>query len=112
MCTGRHVHSNGDALLDLFWPGRASDAVTLTKLECLKQAYCDVPPPFQQVCIIRRGQVVQQPWRGLCKSLLDSRGRLENSRSLLEELETYSRNIEHVLKCMYLGTCIAAFIYS
>ena len=45
-------------------------------------------------------------------SLLDSWGRLEISRSLLEELETYSRNVEHVLKCMYLGTCRAAFIYS
>ena len=30
---------------------------------------CDVPPPFQQVRSIRRGQAVQQPWRGLCKTL-------------------------------------------
>ena len=27
--------------------------------------YCDIPPPFQQVHRIRRGQAVQQPWRGL-----------------------------------------------
>ena len=30
---------------------------------------CDVPPPFQQVHRIRRGQAVQQPLRGLCKTL-------------------------------------------
>ena len=29
----------------------------------------DVLPPFQQVRSIRRGQAVQQPWRGLCKTL-------------------------------------------
>ena len=34
---------------------------------------CDVPPPFQQVRSIRRGQAVQQPWRGLCKTLEPSR---------------------------------------
>ena len=30
---------------------------------------CDVLPHFQQVRSIRRGQAVQQPWRGLCKTL-------------------------------------------
>ena len=34
---------------------------------------CDVLPPFQQVHSIRRGQAVQQPWRGLCKTLEPSR---------------------------------------
>ena len=34
---------------------------------------CDIPPPFQQVRSIRRGQAVQQPWRGLRKTLEPSR---------------------------------------
>ena len=44
----------------------------------------------------------QQPWAlerlgKDSRSLLESWGRLEKSRSLLEELETHSRNVEHVL---------------
>ncbi|KAL2252765.1 UNVERIFIED_CONTAM: hypothetical protein Sindi_0071200, partial [Sesamum indicum] len=39
VCTGRLVPSAGDALPGLNWPGRASGAVTLKKLECSKQAY-------------------------------------------------------------------------
>ncbi|KAI3480436.1 hypothetical protein L1887_57424 [Cichorium endivia] len=39
VCTGLLVPSVGDALLALNWPGRASGAVTLKKLECSKQAY-------------------------------------------------------------------------
>ncbi|KAL0361985.1 UNVERIFIED_CONTAM: hypothetical protein Scaly_1153700 [Sesamum calycinum] len=38
VCTGRLVPSAGDAP-GLNWPGRASGAVTLKKLECSKQAY-------------------------------------------------------------------------
>ena len=34
---------------------------------------CNIPPPFQHVCSIRRGQAVQQPWRGLCKTIEPSR---------------------------------------
>ncbi|KAG7529159.1 hypothetical protein ISN44_Un146g000120 [Arabidopsis suecica] len=39
VCTGRLVPSVGDTLLVFNWPGRASGAVTLKKLECSKQAY-------------------------------------------------------------------------
>ncbi|KAI3482679.1 hypothetical protein L1887_54615 [Cichorium endivia] len=39
VCTGLLVPSVGDALPGLNWPGRASGAVTLKKLECSKQAY-------------------------------------------------------------------------
>ncbi|KAI3674204.1 hypothetical protein L2E82_52538 [Cichorium intybus] len=39
VCTGLLVPSVGDAAPGLNWPGRASGAVTLKKLECSKQAY-------------------------------------------------------------------------
>ncbi|KAI3489765.1 hypothetical protein L1887_46089 [Cichorium endivia] len=38
VCTGLLVPSVGDAAPGLNWPGRASGAVTLKKLECSKQA--------------------------------------------------------------------------
>ena len=78
---------------------------TLIQLKCdafiasLGGGDCDVRPSFQQVRSIRRGQAVQQPWRGLCKTLEPSRfmGQTREFWSLLEELETYSRNVENVL---------------
>ncbi|KAI3480238.1 hypothetical protein L1887_57625 [Cichorium endivia] len=43
------VPSVGDALLALNWPGRASGAVTLKKLECSKQAYALTPlAPYEK----------------------------------------------------------------
>ncbi|KAI3475459.1 hypothetical protein L1887_63147 [Cichorium endivia] len=43
------VPSVGDALLGLNWPGRASGAVTLKKLECSKQAYALTPlAPYEK----------------------------------------------------------------
>ncbi|KAI3477293.1 hypothetical protein L1887_61039 [Cichorium endivia] len=49
VCTGLLVPSVGDALLGLNWPGRASGAVTLKKLECSKQAYALTPlAPYEK----------------------------------------------------------------
>ncbi|KAI3487119.1 hypothetical protein L1887_49031 [Cichorium endivia] len=49
VCTGLLVPSVGDALTGLNWPGRASGAVTLKKLECSKQAYALTPlAPYEK----------------------------------------------------------------
>ena len=113
----KRLHEEIDPVRELMIPRQNS---TLIQLKCdafiasLGGGDCDVPPPFQQFCSIRRGQAVQQPWRGLCKTLETSRfmGQTREFQEPFGRARDIFQECRTCIQCMYLGTCIATFIYS